>query len=232
MMAWLIAGIAALAFVVGVTVAGAQAFVGFFRCPRGRLLSVALLAALAAVTLSLGAQTRGAVAYLQLPTANLQAPGTAIQVPCVIGNVANQTCEIDTGNGIPGVLMSQSLLAQVGGTPMGQQNVAGVAGSVPATTEMATITIGDRSQTVTIYGAQGWNGPILVGPYVLSQLYGSMTIDFKDSLLRLGGIRLVSPPSAQVGQDNIILTPPVQPTGQVVATPAPQPRLLHRESGE
>ncbi|MDA8216127.1 MAG: hypothetical protein M0Z94_00765 [Dehalococcoidales bacterium] len=232
MMAWLIIGIAVLAFVVGATLAGTYTFAGVFRGQRGRLLSVAVLVAVAAVSLSLGAQTRSTVAYLQLPTANLQAPGNSIQVPCVIGNVANQTCEIDTGNGIPGVLMSQSLLAQVGGTQMGQQNVAGVAGSVPATTEMATITIGDRSQTVTIYGAQGWNGPILVGPYVLSQLYGSMTIDFKDSLLRLGGVRLVSPSSTQIGQDNIILTPPVQPTGQVVATPSPQPRLLHRDLGE
>ena len=111
-----------------------------------------LLVAVALVSLSLGAQTQGTVAYLQLPTANLPPSGNSIEVPCVVGNVANQTCEIDTDNGIPGVLISQSLLTQVGGTPMGQRNVAGVTGNAPATAEMATITISDRSQAVTIYG--------------------------------------------------------------------------------
>ena len=145
-----------------------------------------------------GAATR-TVAALQAPILSDQVQATPIEVPCTIGNAASTTaCQIDTGNDMPGVVVNQSTFAQIGGTVQGQQTLAGVTGGSVATVETATLTIGDRSATVTVYGLSNWSGPPLVGPYVLSRLYGSLTIDFQHNLVQLSGVRLLPPPVHQI----------------------------------
>ena len=161
--------------------------------------AVFLLTTGASGTVPTGNVPTGTVAALQASILSDQVQATPIEVPCTIGNAASTTaCQIDTGNDMPGVVVNQSTFAQIGGTVQGQQTLAGVTGGSVANVETATLTIGDRSATVTVYGLSNWSGPPLVGPYVLSRLYGSLTIDFQHNLVQLGGVRLLPSPVHQI----------------------------------
>jgi hypothetical protein len=167
---------------------------------RARLVAVILLlAASGAAIASAGGTPPQTVAALQAPILSDQVQATPIEVSCTIGDAVSTTaCEIDTGNEMSGIVVNQNTFTQIQGTPQGQQTLTGVTGGSVANVETATLTIGDRSATVTVYGLSNWSGPPLVGPYVLSRLYGSLTIDFQHGLVQLGGVRLLPPPVRQI----------------------------------